>query len=76
MIDRAALARPTQVELDSFATTHPLSRELFARAQRPLVCGVPMPWMMMWAGGFPPYVTRAHGASLTDIDGCDYACRS
>jgi glutamate-1-semialdehyde 2,1-aminomutase len=72
MIDRAALARLTQVELDSFAATHPLSRELFARAQRSLVGGVPMPWMMMWAGGFPPYVAKAHGASLTDIDGRDY----
>jgi glutamate-1-semialdehyde 2,1-aminomutase len=72
MIDRAALARLTQAELDRFAATHPLSRELFARAQRSLVGGVPMPWMMMWAGGFPPYVARAHGASLTDIDGCDY----
>ncbi len=72
MIDRAALARLTQVELDSFAATHPQSRELFGRAQRSLVGGVPMPWMMMWAGGFPPYVAKAHGASLTDIDGRDY----
>ena len=72
MIDRAELARLTQVELDRFAATHPLSRELFAEAQRSLIGGVPMPWMMMWAGGFPPYVARAHGAGLTDVDGCDY----
>jgi glutamate-1-semialdehyde 2,1-aminomutase len=37
MIDRAALARLTQAELDRFADTHPLSRELFARAQRSLL---------------------------------------
>src|SRR5215469_5527880 len=72
MIDRAALARLTQAELESFAATHPLSRELFTRAQRSLVGGVPMPWMMMWAGGFPPYMAEARGARLTDIDGCDY----
>jgi glutamate-1-semialdehyde aminotransferase len=72
MIDRAALTRLTQVELDAFTAAHPLSRELFTRAQRSLVGGVPMPWMMMWAGGFPPYVARARGASLTDIDGCEY----
>jgi glutamate-1-semialdehyde 2,1-aminomutase len=72
VIDRAALARLTEAELDRFAATHPLSRELFARAQRSLVGGVPMPWMMMWAGGFPPYVASAKGASLTDVDGCDY----
>jgi glutamate-1-semialdehyde 2,1-aminomutase len=72
MIDRAALARLTQAELDSFAATHPLSRELFARAQRSPVGGVPMPWTMMWAGGFPPYVATARGVRLTGIDGCDY----
>ena len=26
----------------------------------------------MWAGGFPPYVASARGASLTDVDGHDY----
>jgi glutamate-1-semialdehyde 2,1-aminomutase len=72
MIDRAVLARLTEAELESFAATHPRSAELFRRAQRSLVGGVPMPWMMMWAGGFPPYVASAHGAGLTDIDGHDY----
>ena len=72
MIDRAALARLTQAELDSFAATHPRSGELFRRAQRSLVGGVPMPWMMGWASGFPPYVASARGARVTDIDGRDY----
>jgi glutamate-1-semialdehyde 2,1-aminomutase len=72
MIDRAVLARLTEAELESFAATHPRSAELFRRAQRSLVGGVPMPWMMMWAGGFPPYVASARGAGLTDIDGHDY----
>jgi glutamate-1-semialdehyde 2,1-aminomutase len=72
MIDRSALARLTQAELDSFAAAHPRSGEVFRRAQRSLVGGVPMPWMMGWASGFPPYVADARGARLTDIDGCDY----
>ena len=28
-----------------------------------------MPWMMLWAGGFPVYVAEAAGARITDVDG-------
>lgn len=31
-----------------------------------------MPWMMRWAGGFPPFAARAAGARITDVDGHDY----
>ncbi len=31
-----------------------------------------MPWMMRWAGGFPPFAARAAGASITDVDGHEY----
>jgi glutamate-1-semialdehyde aminotransferase len=72
MIDRARLASLTRRELDRFAAAHPLSREYFARAQHSLLGGVPMPWMMLWAGGFPPFAARAHGARITDVDGCEY----
>jgi glutamate-1-semialdehyde aminotransferase len=34
--------------------------------------GVPMPWMMRWAGGFPIVAAEAHGARLTDTDGHEY----
>jgi glutamate-1-semialdehyde aminotransferase len=34
--------------------------------------GVPMPWMMRWAGGFPIVAARAEGARLVDIDGHEY----
>ncbi|MEA2439897.1 MAG: glutamate-semialdehyde -aminomutase [Thermoleophilaceae bacterium] len=34
--------------------------------------GVPMPWMMRWAGGFPIVAAEAHGARLTDVDGHEY----
>jgi glutamate-1-semialdehyde 2,1-aminomutase len=72
MIDRARLAELTQRELDRFAAAHPRSRELSQRAQASLVGGVPMPWMMLWASGFPPFAARAQGASVTDVDGCNY----
>jgi glutamate-1-semialdehyde 2,1-aminomutase len=72
MIDRARLAQLTQRELGRFADGHPLSAELFARAQRSLVGGVPMPWMMLWAGGFPPFAAEASGARVTDVDGHEY----
>ena len=72
MIDRARLAELTRRELDRFAATHPRSRELSERARRSLVGGVPMPWMMLWAGGFPPFAAHAQGARITDVDGCEY----
>lgn len=72
MIDRARLAELTRRELDRFAATHPRSRELSERARHSLVGGVPMPWMMLWAGGFPPFAAHAQGARITDVDGCEY----
>ena len=43
---------------------HPRSRELYERARESLIGGVPMPWMMRWAGGHP--VFAAHGAGRAD----------
>ncbi|MGP7999128.1 MAG: transaminase [Streptosporangiaceae bacterium] len=71
-IDRAWLAELTQRELRRFADGHPRSADLFARGQASLIGGVPMPWMMRWAGGFPPFAARASGARITDVDGHDY----
>ena len=47
-----------------FAREHPRSAELQTRALESLLEGVPMPWMVKWAGPFPPYVESASGASL------------
>jgi glutamate-1-semialdehyde 2,1-aminomutase len=71
-VDRGRLQELTQRELDLFAATHPVSRTLSEQARTSLIGGVPMPWMMRWAGGFPPYVARAAGASITDVDGHEY----
>ncbi len=70
MRERAAalLAR----ELELFNRTHPHSRELARRAQRSLLSGVPMHWMMRWAGGFPVFAAEASGARFSDVDGIEY----
>src|SRR3954447_859176 len=71
-IDRTRLEALLAAELDAFAAAHPRSRELHERAAASLLGGVPMPWMMRWAGGFPIAAARAAGASITDVDGHEY----
>ena len=42
-----------------FADAHPRSAALHQAAKGSLLDGVPMPWMIKWAGPFPPYVESA-----------------
>src|SRR5829696_2309994 len=60
-------------EKESFARSHPRSRELYVRAGDSLFGGVPMTWMMKWAGGFPVFAERAEGSTVFDVDGNEYA---
>jgi len=55
-----------------FADAHPRSRELFLRAERSLLAGVPMNWMVRWAGAFPIFVREGRGPRFTDVDGREY----
>ena len=59
-------------ELQSFAETHPRSRALSERARSSLLAGVPMQWMLRWAGGFPVYAEKAWAARFRDVDGIEY----
>jgi glutamate-1-semialdehyde 2,1-aminomutase len=59
-------------EEQRFIVEHPRSRELFERAKASLLDGVPMNWMVKWAGAFPIFVTEASGAHFTDVDGRRY----
>jgi glutamate-1-semialdehyde 2,1-aminomutase len=68
-VDRKRLAELTRAERETFAERHPRSRELYERAQGSLLGGVPMSWMMMWAGGHPLFFERAAAARITDVDG-------
>jgi glutamate-1-semialdehyde 2,1-aminomutase len=72
MIDRTRLHDLLIAEAARFVATHPRSQELFTRAQRSLLAGVPMPWMVRWAGPFPVFVAEGRGAHFTDVDGHDY----
>jgi glutamate-1-semialdehyde aminotransferase len=55
-----------------FVDRHPRARALHERATRSLLAGVPMNWMVRWAGAFPLYVDAAEGARFTDVDGHEY----
>jgi glutamate-1-semialdehyde 2,1-aminomutase len=71
-VDREVLAERTAAELEHFIASNPRSKELFERSRHTLVGGVPMPWMMRWAGGFPVFAEKASGARITDVDGHTY----
>src|SRR3954469_2112333 len=59
-------------ELERFECEHPRSRELALEAEESLLAGVPMPWMIRWAGGFPVFAADAEGARFRDVDGHEY----
>ena len=61
-----------QSEQEKFVVARPHSKALFERAQKSLLGGVPMNWMVKWAGAFPPFVRDAHGAEFVDVDGHRY----
>jgi glutamate-1-semialdehyde 2,1-aminomutase len=71
-IDRDRLSAALAAELARFTADHPRSRQLFERAKAHLHDGVPMSWMVRWAGAFPLFVERAKGARFTDVDGRTY----
>ncbi len=71
-INRTKLAQLLQSEEQLFHKTHPKSYELYQRARKSLPGGVPMLWMIRWAGSFPIFVREAKGARFTDVDGNSY----
>src|SRR5437660_7859611 len=71
-IERSRLQSLMQREQKKFVDEHPKSKALFDRARKSLLAGVPMNWMMKWAGAFPPFVREAQGAEFYDVDGHRY----
>ena len=59
-------------ELATFADRHPRTRALHEHARESLLDGVPMNWMVKWAGPFPLFLESAEGAHATCADGHDY----
>jgi glutamate-1-semialdehyde 2,1-aminomutase len=72
MINRSHLVSLLQSEEALFHKNHLQSYALYQRAKKSLHGGVPMLWMIRWAGSFPVFVKEAHGAHFTDVDGNDY----
>jgi glutamate-1-semialdehyde 2,1-aminomutase len=71
-IDRSLLQSLMQREQKKFVDERPKSKALFERARKSLLAGVPMNWMVKWAGAFPPFVREAQGAYFFDVDGIRY----
>jgi glutamate-1-semialdehyde 2,1-aminomutase len=72
ILDRGRLGALLADEERRFREAHPRSLALYERARRSLLGGVPMHWMVRWAGGFPLFVEGGEGARLTDVDGHRY----
>lgn len=67
-IDKDRLKRLLEVELRRFEEEHPRSKTLFERAKASMFDGVPMNWMVRWAGSFPVFVKEGSGAYIIDVD--------
>ena len=71
-LNRSKLESLIRQEEQLFHRHHSKSFELYQRARRSLHGGVPMLWMVRWAGSFPVFVKEAKGAHFTDVDGNSY----
>ena len=71
-IDRSKIRKLMEREEKRFVQEHPKSKALFERAKSSLLAGVPMNWMVRWAGPYPIFVESAKGAYVTDVDGHRY----
>ena len=72
VIDRDQLTALIAKEQARFEETHPKSKALFEESKQYLLGGVPMNWMVRWAGSFPIFVDEASGAHFKDVDGHEY----
>jgi glutamate-1-semialdehyde 2,1-aminomutase len=71
-IDRSRTRELQEKEEKRFVEARPKSSALFQRAKKSLLAGVPMNWMVKWAGPFPVFVANAKGAHIKDVDGHQY----
>jgi glutamate-1-semialdehyde 2,1-aminomutase len=71
-LNRDRLSRLMADETARFQRANPRSMALWERAKGSLLDGVPMNWMVKWAGPFPLFVEEARGARFSDVDGHEY----
>lgn len=72
MICRDRVRELTRIETEKFVSEHARSKALFERAKSSLLAGVPMNWMVRWAGPFPVFAKEAKGSWIQDVDGNEY----
>jgi len=71
-IARSRIRKLIAEEEKRFVGEHPRSKKLFKRSQSVLLAGVPMSWMVRWAGPYPIFAKYGRGARITDVDGNSY----
>jgi glutamate-1-semialdehyde 2,1-aminomutase len=71
-LDRTRLKSLAEREQKRFVDERPKSKAIYERGKKSLLSGVPMNWMVKWAGAFPPVVREAQGAHFYDVDGHRY----
>ena len=70
-ISETKLTELLELERASYLALHPKSHAAYQNSHN-LFGNVPMTWMNKWSGGFPLYLDKATGNSITDIDGHTY----
>jgi len=71
-IDPNHLGELMKKEEEIFEKLHPKSKILYEEAKKNFLCGVPMVWMIKWAGKYPLFVQQASGAHFKDMDNNEY----
>jgi len=71
-IDRGRIRELMAKENSAFVKGHQKSEKMFERGKKSLLAGVPMNWMVRWAGPYPVFVVDAKGSYITDADGNRY----
>jgi glutamate-1-semialdehyde 2,1-aminomutase len=71
-VDRSRIKELMRREVKQFLKSHKKSKALFERAEKSLLAGVPMNWMVRWAGPYPVFVREGRGTYVVDVDGNRY----
>lgn len=71
-IDRSRVRELMERETARFVSEHAGSKALFEKAKSSLLAGVPMNWMVRWAGPYPVFAKEARGSTIWDVDGNEY----
>jgi len=71
-VNKVRIRQLMEEEERRFVQDHPRSKKLFERAKHSLLAGVPMNWMVRWAGPYPIFAKEGHGTYISDVDGHRY----